>query len=109
MKDLLFILMYFLLPLGATVIIESIVAFILRFDKEEQHCLLMLNIITNPAVSALQLVCVYNNIAGPVTLAIMELAVFAVEGWVLSRRYGRKYWLYALLINAASCGLGLLI
>lgn len=42
-------------------------------------------------------------------LYAMELAIAATEGWLLKRQGGHKPWLWALLGNGASFGVGELI
>lgn len=97
---------YFLLSLGLTLVFELAVA--LCWGLRRRNLLLcgMVNVMTNPAVVLLHFL-----FPAPLLTALLELGAVAVEGFCYSR-FGeqvRKPWLFSLVVNAFSFGMGLLI
>lgn len=97
---------YLLLSLGLTLVFE--VAFALCWGLRRRDLLLcvLVNVMTNPAVVLLHLL-----FPAPFVTALLELGAVGAEGFCYSR-FGervRKPWLFSLIVNAFSFGMGLMI
>ena len=101
---------YFLLPLGATIVVEAGVAALFRFHKKEQLSLFILNSVTNPALNLIRLFLSAISVSSSLLLIPLEVAVVLIEGRGLKKRHGntRRYYLFSLLFNSVSLGAGLL-
>ena len=114
LRELLFTLAYYAVPLALTILIEAGAAYLCGLkQKEEQHALLLCNLLTNPLLNLILYIRQYT--AGspfpfPVLLLLEVLVAFA-EGCMLRRlcEKRRSYFSLSLLFNALSCGAGLLL
>ncbi len=104
--------LYFLVPLGLTIIIEALVAAAFHATNEEQRALLLVNCVTNLCLSLL-LYC-YRTLSIPgegLVLAALEILVVFAE-WRLMRALcgkARRWLFFALACNAASFTVGVLL
>lgn len=100
-----------LVSLGLTLFIELTLATFLRFSRADLVTVLLVNIVTNPLAVLLYTV-LHTSIAVPafILLIPIELLVFFGEGLTYRLGTDRKHpFLDSILLNAASCGFGLLI
>lgn len=111
MGDLLILLLYFLLPLVFTILIEGLAAAILKFKRTEQLLLLRANLVTNPVLNLILLLISIWDIQFPMAVYLLEICVVIAEGFWLFRKTdkGKLAFLYALVINGISYGCGLLL
>ena len=96
----------FALSLALTLAIEGAAALLWGLRGRDLLLCALVNLLTNPAVVLLHLL-----FPAPWVTAALELAAVAVEA-LYYRRYGehiRRPWVFSLLANGASFGLGLLI
>ncbi len=91
----------FALSLGLTLLIELPVAYLWGLQKRELVTILAANLMTNPLAVALHL-------AGIPQVPI-EVGVVLAEGAAYSLHFDKRPWLLALVSNAVSWGLGLLL
>lgn len=100
--------------LVCTLIIELIVALVLSVrDKRDLLNIILVNILTNPLVVSISLyihVC-YGNYYYRISMVILEVLVFIVEGIIYKKVLKREInpFLLSLILNASSYGLGLII
>lgn len=97
---------YYLVPLVLTVLSEGILAAFLRFKKEEQHMLFLINLLTNPLLNMITgTVSLLRGEAVPLVFVLcLEALVVLSEGLLLRRLVPeRKHpFLLSLLLNAGS-------
>lgn len=91
----------FALSLGLTLMIEVPIAWAWGLRGRELLTVLIANVMTNPLAVALHL-------SGIPQLPI-ELGVVLAEGFAYSRHFEKRPWLLALVSNAISWGLGLML
>lgn len=91
----------FALSLGLTLMIEVPIAWAWGLRGGELLTVLIANVMTNPLAVALHL-------SGIPQLPI-ELGVVLAEGFAYSRHFEKRPWLLALVSNAISWGLGLML
>lgn len=91
----------FALSLGLTLMIEVPIAWAWGLRGRELLTVLVANVMTNPLAVALHL-------SGIPQLPI-ELGVVLAEGFAYSRHFEKRPWLLALVSNAISWGLGLML
>lgn len=91
----------FALSLGLTLMIEVPIAWAWGLRGRELLTVLVANVMTNPLAVALHL-------SGIPQLPI-ELGVVLAEGFAYSRHFEKRPWLLALVSNAISWGLGLIL
>lgn len=99
-------LLTFALSLALTLVIEGAAAALWGLRGRDLLLCALVNLLTNPAVVLLHLL-----FPSPWVTAVLELAAVAVEA-LYYRRYGervRRPWVFSLIANGASFGLGLLI
>ena len=114
LRELLFTLAYYAVPLALTILIEAGAAYLCGLkQKEEQHALLLCNLLTNPLLNLILYIRQYavgSPFPFPVLLLFEALVAFA-EGCMLrclcEKR--RRYFALSLLFNAISYGAGLLL
>ncbi len=112
MRPLLELLPTFALSLALTLILELSVALLCRLRGRDLLLVILVNILTNPAVVYLDMVCGALLPNGRDLWQIpLELGAIAVEALCYSRFATaiRRPWMFALVANAFSYGCGLLI
>ena len=93
--------MTFLISLALTLAIELPIAYLWGLRGRDFLTVLAANLMTNPLAVALHL-------AGIPQVPI-EIGVFIAEGWAYSLHIDKRPWLLALVSNAVSWGIGLLL
>lgn len=98
-----------LTALFLTLVFELLFALIWGIRKDGLLLVFLMNVMTNPAVNLLHYYAV-RFFGWPMVwvTAVLELAVVAVEG-LCCRGVVRRPWLFSLLINAFSYGMGVII
>ena len=91
----------FALSLGLTLLIELPVAYLWGLRRRALLTVFAANLMTNPLAVALHL-------CGIPQLPI-ELGVVIAEGFAYSKHFDRRPWLLALVSNALSWGIGILL
>lgn len=112
MKALAALLPTFALSLGLTLILETAVALLCRLRGRDILLLILVNILTNPAVVYLDMLCGTLLPGGNDLWQIpLELAAIAAEALCYARFASaiRRPWTFALVANLFSYGCGLLI
>ena len=103
---------YYAVPLILTILIESGAAYLCGLKKEEQHALLLCNLLTNPLLNLILYAKHYatGTVSLPAVL-LLEAAVVLGEGFLLRQLCGkqRRYFALSLLFNTFSYGTGLLL
>lgn len=103
------LILLMLVALAATVILELLFALIWGVRKRGLLIVVLMNMMTNPAVNWLYSLAVIRFAIPRVPCVILlELCVFAVEG-LCCKGVIRKPWLFSLLVNLFSYGVGLII
>ena len=110
-----FLLRMFLIPYILTVLTEEIAALIWGYRSvKDLLTVLWINTVTNLSVTALRYgsnQLFHSQTASILTLIVLELAVLLCE-WRLFRRFlskGLYFFLFSLIMNAASYGAGYLL
>ena len=110
-----FLLRLFLIPYLLTLFVEEIIALLWGYrNPRDLLVILLVNTLTNPAVTALRYLSgqMVPSVAWrTVILAVLEIAVLFSE-WRLFRRFfrkGRYLFLFSLILNGASFGAGFLV
>ena len=91
----------FALSLGLTLLIELPIAYAWGLRRRELLTVLAANVMTNPLAVALHLM--------GIPQVPIELGVVLAEGYAYSLHFDKRPWLLALVSNALSWGLGLLL
>lgn len=93
-----------------TIIIEMVVAMLLGLRNPKDYLLLVVvNMLTNPAINSLYHY-VFNGQGGLGLELVLEMGVVLVEGFLFKRLEEIHHpWFFALLINLASYGVGILV
>jgi len=91
----------FMLSLGLTLLFELPMAYLWGIRGRDLITVLAANVMTNPLAVALYL---YGVPQLPI-----ELGVVIVEGFAYSLHFEKRPWLLALVSNALSWGIGLLL
>jgi hypothetical protein len=91
----------FALSLGLTLVFELPIAYLWGLRGRELVTVCIANLMTNPLAVALHL-------SGIPQIPI-EIGVVLAEGFVYSRHFEKRPWLLALVSNALSWGLGLIL
>lgn len=91
----------FALSLGLTLMIEVPIAWAWGLRGRELLTVLIANVMTNPLAVALHL--------SGIPQFPIELGVVLAEGFAYSRHFEKRPWLLALVSNAISWGLGLIL
>lgn len=105
---------YMLRCLILTIIIECLIAFILKYRKKDLLNIAIINIITNPIVSSMP---VYFNIkfgilGRDICLFVLELLVLIIEGFLFQKYLKKKRinsYLLSIILNTSSYSIGVLI
>ena len=110
-----FYLRLFLIPWFATLIIEEIVSLIWGHRTiKDVLTVVWINTITNPLVTLIRYVCAQQIPSQGIRILILvaaEILVVLAE-WRLFRKFmseGRYFFLFSVVMNAASYGFGLLV
>lgn len=112
MRALVQMLPIFALALGLTFLLELLVAWLCRLRGRDYLLVILVNILTNPAVVYLNMVCEVLFPAGNGLWQIpLEAAAIAIEGLCYARfaRAIRRPWMFALVANIFSYCCGLLL
>ena len=102
------------ISLLCTLIIEITIAFILRYRKKDLLNVLLVNVLTNPLLNS-SIVAInyfYGIKTRNISLYIFEILVVIIEGFIYQKYLERKKingYILSLILNIASCGLGMLI
>lgn len=112
LQPLLALLPTFAISLGLTLILEWIIALLCRLRGRDYLLLVLVNILTNPAVVYLNMVfsAAFPN-GGDLWQIPLELAAVAVEA-LCYRKFARSIhrpWMFSLVANGFSYGCGLLL
>ena len=103
----------FAFPLGLTLVTELVFAALFGLRKAKDFAVVILvNVMTNPLLISLSLAARYfgGYVFYLCALAALEAIVFFSEGLVYRALLSRKHpFLFSLVLNAASLGLGVLI
>ena len=91
----------FLLSLGLTLLLELPIAYLWGLRGRQLLTVAAANVMTNPLAVALHL---YGVPQLPI-----ELGVVIAEGFAYSLHFDKRPWLLALVSNALSWGIGLLL
>ena len=98
-----------LISLLLTLVLELLFALIWGIRKRGLILIILMNILTNPAVVLLHFFCtVFLGWMGFLPVLILELAAIVVEGFCC-RGMIRKPWLFAFCINLFSYSIGELL
>ena len=97
-----------------TILIETVIAFILGYRKKDLLNVILVNIVTNPIVTTIP---VYFNVKYGVferniALLVLEITTLFIEGFIYFKCLERRKinpFILSLLLNLASYGLGLII
>ena len=107
-----YLLLTFAISLGLTVLLELLIARLCHLRGRDYLLVVLVNILTNPAVVYLDLVCVTRFPNGRDLWQIpLEIAAILIEGWCYAKyaRSIRRPWMLALVANVFSYGFGLLL
>lgn len=99
------------LALLLTIVLEMPVCLLLGLRKKELFIVLLVNVMTNPAVNVLYLLAgLYTRIPRVVVIAVLEVSAVIAE-WIVYRLLteAKRPLLISLAANAVSFGVGLLI
>ena len=91
----------FALSLGLTLLLELPIAYFWGLRKRQLLTVFAANLMTNPLAVALHL-------TGIPQLPI-EIGVVIAEGFAYSKHFEKRPWLLAIISNALSWGIGILI
>ena len=91
----------FALSLGLTLVVELPIAYFWGLRRRQLVTVLLANVMTNPLAVALHL-------AGIPQMPI-ELGMVLGEGLAYSSQFEKRSWLLALVSNALSWGIGMLL
>ena len=103
-----------LISLTCTLVIETTLAFILKYRGKDLLNVMLVNILTNPLLNSI-IVAInyyYGLTARNITLYILEVLVVIIEGFIYHKNLERRRingFILSLILNIASYGLGLLI
>lgn len=94
-----------ILSLVLTLVLEMLFALVWGVRKKGLLIVALMNVLTNPAVGTLHFLCV-NALGWKVLpVVILELAAMVVEGFCCKGVIKRP-WLFAVLVNLFSFGIG---
>lgn len=102
----------FAVSLGLTLLLELFLARLCRLRGRDYLLVILVNILTNPAVVYLDMVCAALIPNGRDLWQIpLEAAAILIEGWCYAKyaRDIRRPWMFALAANLFSYGCGLLL
>ncbi len=103
-----------IISLICTIVIEVVVALILGYRKKDIINVLLVNILTNPLLNS-SIVAInyyYGLKTRNICLIIFEILVVLIEGVIYQKYLERNKingYILSLILNIASCGLGMLI
>ena len=106
------LILTFLISLGLTLLLELLVARLCHLRGRDYLLVVLVNLLTNPAVVYLNMVCAMHLPNGRDLWQIpLEIAAILIEGWCYARyaRSIRRPWMFALVANVFSYGFGLLL
>ncbi len=103
-----------IISLTCTIIIEVVVAFILKYRGKDILNIVLVNILTNPLLNSI-IVAInyyYGLKARNIVLIILEILVVIVEGFMYQQYLTKKKlngYILSLILNIASYEIGLLV
>ena len=98
-----------LISLLLTLVLELLFALIWGVRKRGLVLVILMNILTNPAVVLLHFFCIaFLGWTGFLPILVLELAAIVIEGFCC-RGMIRKPWLFAVCVNVFSYAIGELI
>ena len=112
MTALRYLLLTFALSLGLTLVFELLIARLCRLRGRDYLLVILVNILTNPAVVYLDMVCAARFPNGRDLWQIpLEITAILIEGWCYAKyaRSIRRPWMLALVANVFSYGFGLVL
>ena len=97
-----------------TIIVELIIAFILKYRKKDLLNVLLVNVLTNPLLNSLAIYInfYYGLTARKVFVGIFEILVVIIEGAIYQKYLEKRKingYLLSLILNASSYIIGLII
>ena len=100
--------------LAVTLVVEILFALILGLRKKDLLNVLLVNILTNPLMNCIHplILFEYGKTAQLICFIILEIVVVLVEGFIYKKylNYSKiNSYILSLILNIASCGLGLLL
>ena len=105
-----------LIALVLTIIIETLIAFLLFKikDKKDLLIIMLVNVVTNPLVNSISSYYLYNfgYKARAISMVILELSAFVVEALIYRKTLSNKKinpFILSLILNATSYLTGILI
>ena len=103
-----------IISLICTIVIEVGLAIILKYRKKDILNILLVNILTNPLLNSIVIAInyFYGLKARNISLYILEILVVIIEGFIYQKYLERKKingYILSLVLNIASCGLGMLV
>lgn len=94
-----------IVSLALTLVLEMAFALVWGVRKKGLLIVALMNVLTNPAVVTLHFLCV-NDLGWTVLpVVILELAAMVVEGFCC-KGVVKRPWLFAVLVNLFSFGIG---
>lgn len=103
-----------IISLICTIVIEVGLGVLLKYKKKDLLNILLVNILTNPLLnsSVIAINYFYGIKARNISLYVLEILVVIIEGFIYQKYLERKKingYILSLILNIASCGLGMLI
>ncbi len=103
-----------LISLTCTLVIESCVAFVLKYRGKDLINVFLVNVLTNPLLNSIVVAInyYYGLKARNISLIILEIIVVIVEGLIYQKNLERRKingYLLSLILNVSSYVIGLLI
>ena len=97
-----------------TLLVEIIFSLILGLRKKDLLNVLLVNLLTNPLMNCIHPLVLfeYGKTAQLISFIILEIVVILAEGFIYKKylNYNKiNSYLLSLILNFASCGIGLLI
>ena len=110
------IVFYMLIALVLTIIIETLIAFLLFKikDKKDLLIVMLVNVLTNPLVNSISTFCLYNYgfKAKDISMVVLEILAFISEALIYSKALTNKKtnpFILSFVLNASSYLMGVLI
>lgn len=107
-----FLLLFLIIPLLLTLIVEGALAGLVLWNKKDLVTVLLAQCITNPVINmCLVLSALYLNLNNIGLMIVLEIVAVIVEGIIYQKRFSEanvwKAWLFSIVANVASVMVGL--